>query len=419
MVSEKIVAVLTGDAPLELPSPEEIRKRIDNDIRNTVDLPVLPQVYHQLIALDKDPESEMQDWVAAVETDPLSTAQVIRRARSPMYGFQGEINDIGKAVVLLGKNAVKEMVVAGALKRSCEDTEEEGFNVEEYWLHSVAVALTARILAFPLDEKVWTPQHRKEFEEHQLTAEAQEVLRSLALWKKLKLTPAHDPFVGGMMHDIGKVALIQSYPGLYPVICEELQRENWNVTMRSVEDLLAGGAHHNMVGAILSESWKLGPMLTKLVEEHHTPAPDDPFTQLIALADFMGGYIYPYPKKFEYPMTKMLQEEGMQADPEPPEGYDAATADAREEDAKAPTADESATTAAGAKGGEEGQEGEREEDEKPPGASAGLSPGTAVWHFLPPNLLQRLDIDIHSVIAAARLIKPTVERLTEEIRKSA
>ena len=109
----------------------------------------------------------------------------------------------------------------------------------------------------------------------------------------------------------------------------------------------------------------------------------------------------------------------MQADPEPPEGYGAATADAREEDAKAPTADESATTAAGAKGGEEGQEGEREEDEKPPGASAGLSPGTAVWHFLPPNLLQRLDIDIHSVIAAARLIKPTVERLTEEIRKSA
>ena len=281
------------------------------------------------------------------------------------------------------------------------------------------MAITARILAFPLDEKVWTPQHRKEFEEHQLTAEAQEVLRSLALWKKLKLTPAHDPFVGGMMHDIGKVALIQSYPGLYPVICEELQRENWNVTMRSVEDLLAGGAHHNMVGAILSESWKLGPMLTKLVEEHHTPAPDDPFTQLIALADFMGGYIYPYPKKSEYPMTKMLQEEGMQADPEPPEGYDAATADAREEDAKAPTADESATTAAGAKGGEEGQEGEREEAEKPPGASAGLSPGTAVWHFLPPNLLQRLDIDIHSVIAAARLIKPTVERLTEEIRKSA
>jgi hypothetical protein len=79
MVSEKIVAVLAGDVPVELPSPKQIRKRIENDIRNMVDLPVLPQVYNQIVALDKDPESEMKDWVSAVETDPLSAAQVIRR----------------------------------------------------------------------------------------------------------------------------------------------------------------------------------------------------------------------------------------------------------------------------------------------------------------------------------------------------
>ena len=71
--------MLAGDVPVELPSPKEIRKRIENDIRNMVDLPVLPQVYNQIVALDKDPESEMQDWVSAVETDPLSAAQVIRR----------------------------------------------------------------------------------------------------------------------------------------------------------------------------------------------------------------------------------------------------------------------------------------------------------------------------------------------------
>ena len=115
MVSETVVATMGNDEPLEMPPPEEIRKRIDNDIRNMVELPVLPQVYHQVVALDKNPKSEMTDWVAAVETDPLSTAQVIRRSRSPMYGFQDEINDIGKAVVLLGKSPVKEMIVSGAV----------------------------------------------------------------------------------------------------------------------------------------------------------------------------------------------------------------------------------------------------------------------------------------------------------------
>ena len=60
MISEKIVAVLADDKPTELPSPEEIRKRIDNDVRNMVDLPVLPQIYHQIVAVDKDPKSDMQ-----------------------------------------------------------------------------------------------------------------------------------------------------------------------------------------------------------------------------------------------------------------------------------------------------------------------------------------------------------------------
>ena len=405
MISEKIVAVLADDEPTELPSPEEIRKRIDNDVRNMVDLPVLPQVYHQIVALDRDPESDMQDWVSAVETDPLSAAQVIRRSRSPMYGFQGEINDVDKAVVLLGKNTVKEMVVAGALKRSFESIQEQGFSVEEYWLHSVGVATAARILAFPLDETIWTPQHRKEFEDLQLSAKAQQALKELCLWEKFKLPSASDPFIGGMMHDIGKVALIQSYPGLYPIIIEELRRENWNTSMRAVEHLVAGGAHHNMVGQILSDSWKLGEMLTRVIENHHTPPADDPFCQLVALADFVGGYIYPYPNDSEYPMGKMLREEGMQADAEAPQGL--TTAGVNEDHG---SADEHTDHAEG--------EANKEVQTEGYGLTADLKPGAAIYNFLPPNLLHRLDIDINKLIIAARHIRLTVERLTEEIRKS-
>ena len=425
MINEKIVAVLAGDVPVELPSPEEIRKRIDNDIRNMIDLPVLPQVYHQIVALDKDPESEMQDWIAAAETDPLSAAQIIRRSRSPMYGFQGEINDVGKAIVLLGKNTVKEMVIYGAVKRSFEGIQEQGFSVEEYWLHSVGVAIAARILAFPFDEKAWTPQHRKEFEDHQLSAEAQEALKEFCLWEKLKLMPAHDPFIGGMMHDIGKVALIQSYPGLYPIIIDELKRENWNTSMRAVEHLVAGGAHHNMVGQILSESWKLGDMLTKVISDHHTPPADDPFCQLIALADFVGGYIYPYPKDSEYPMTKILRDESMQADAEPPEGLTAIGAEQDKGEQGEQTGETETAPAEETPPAEESQaeapvEGEEKKEVslKEPGPAAGLTPGAAIYNFLPPNLLQRLDLDINKLIIAARHIKPTVERLTEEIRKS-
>jgi len=395
MVSEKVVATMSSDEPPELPAPEEIRKRIDNDIRNMVDLPVLPQVYHQIVALDKNPKSEMADWITAIETDPLSTAQVIRRSRSPIYGFQGEINDIGKAVVLLGKSPVKEMIVSGAVKRSFESIHEEGFSVEDYWLHSVSVAITARVLAFPFDEKVWMPQHRKEFEELQLSAAVQRVLEKLALWQKIELQPEHDPFIGGMMHDIGKIALIQSYPGLYPMIIEKLQRESWNVPMRTAEDLFAGGAHHNIVGAILAESWKLGTTLTAVVESHHNPRADDQFSQLMALADFVGGYIYPYPKTAKYPMTHLLQDESLQADAKPPE------------DLKTYLSQEEETATIPISGEDPG-----------PGAAAALAPGTAIYNFLPPNLLEQLEVEINELVTLARLLKPAVVRLTEEVRKS-
>ncbi len=405
LVTEKVVAAMQDGGPVELPAPEEIRKRIENDIRNMVDLPVLPQVYHQIVALDKDPNSDIHDWVAAVETDPLSQAQIIRRARSPIYGFQGEINDVNKAVVLLGKNTVKELVVSSALKRSVEGIEDEGFSVEDYWLHSVGVALAARILTFPYDEKKWTPQHKKDFEEMQLSEEAQAALKEAKLWEKIVLTPEQDPFIGGMMHDIGKVALVQSYPGLFPLIVEELQNQNWNLPMKSGEDLLAGGADHNLVGRILAGSWKLGSTLEKMIEYHHTPSADDTYSQLIALADFIGGCTYPYPKQAAYPMMQMLSDESLVAS---------------ETAVEQPAAGEVLKTAEAANGNntEETPPADAETVPPPePGAASSLSPGDAVHYFLPTNVLDAAGMDLNNLITLARLIVPTIRRMGDELRK--
>ena len=91
-------------AASELPSPAELQQRLEQDVKSTVDLPVLAHVFQKITVLDQNPDSAMQDWINVIETDPLSSAQVIRRARSPAYGFQGEITEVGKAIVLLGKD---------------------------------------------------------------------------------------------------------------------------------------------------------------------------------------------------------------------------------------------------------------------------------------------------------------------------
>ena len=387
LIHEYVVAPLREGGPSVLPTPEEIRQRLENDIRTMVTLPVLPQVYHQIVALDRDRDSEIQDWISAIEADPLSRAQVIRRSRSPIYGFQGEINETSKAVILLGKNAVKEIIVAGTVRRTFEGVEEEGFSIDDYWFHSVAVALTARLLNFPLDENAWTPDQRKDAEEFQLTEEQIEALKKVNLGERLSLKPVQDPFIGGMMHDIGKVALIQGYPGLFKMIVDDLTMKSWNSPMRFAEETVAGGADHCLVGRILAQSWKLGNDLTQVIELHHNPGAADHFAQFVSLANFIGGGIYPYPKQAAFPMTKLLQEEGEAA--------------ASGGDAEPPAAEKS-------------EEGEKAIHP----LEASTDPLESARLFLPDGVLERLEIELGNLIDLGRLIAPTVRRLAEDLHRS-
>lgn len=382
LFNEYIIAPVRDGIAIELPSPEEIRQRLESDIRSMVSLPVLPQVYHQIVALDRDQDSDIQDWIKAIEVDPLSRAQVIRRARSPLYGFRGEIDETSKAVILLGKNAVKEIIVSGAVKRSFEGVREEGFNVDDYWLHSVGVALAARLLTFPLDENAWTPEQRQDFETFALDGETIAALKKLNIVERLKVKPHQDPLIGGMMHDIGKVALVHGYPGLFPMIVQDLEIKSWNAPMRLSEEMVAGGADHALVGRILAQSWKLGDDLTRVIENHHRPGAEDRFAQLIALANFLGGGIYPYPKQAAFPMVRLLGEA-------PPAETAAANADkprAQEE----PSADPAGPT----------------------------SPEEAALLFLPEGLLERLEIPLGELIALGRRLAPSVRRLAEDLRKT-
>ena len=353
------VVAKAGDRPSQLPSPEEIRSRLDHDIKSMVDLPVLPQVYQQIVALDRDPKSELEAWISTIEADPLSRAQVIRRARSPLYGFQGEISETRRAVVLLGKNAVKEIIVTGTVKKSLEGVKAEGFDVEDYWIHSVAVAIAAKILRFPQEPEQWTPEDKREFEEFAFGEEVVKILTSAAIYKRINVGPHIDPFVGGMMHDIGKVALAQGYPGLFTLVVEELAEEKWCSPMRSGEMTLAGGADHTTVGGILAESWKLGEEIRQVAEKHHDENPASAFAELIALADFIAGGLYPFPKEAAFPTVSALSEGAV---------YD--------------------------------------------GKDEPLAP------FLSESILSKCGLGFEGLIALGQAIAPTVRRLTESMRES-
>jgi two-component system, chemotaxis family, chemotaxis protein CheY len=289
-----------------LPTPEELQQRLDEDVKATGELPVLAHVFQKITLLDRDPDSDMQDWIDVIKTDPLSSAQVVKRSRSPAFGFQGEVNDVDRAVVLLGKNEVKQIVISGAVKRSMERVTEKGFSIDDYWIHSVAVAVTAQLLSFPLEESAWKPGDKKTYEDMALEEDELHALTEAGLWQRFELRDDDDAFVGGIMHDVGKVVLAHSYPGLFPSVIEEMEKIQWQKPMSAIETDFTGGSDHTVVGSTLAGEWDLGQSTTACIMQHHAPHPNSALARLIAVANFVASALYPFPAQAKYPHGKIL-----------------------------------------------------------------------------------------------------------------
>ena len=105
---------------------EEILKKIKQ-------LPPLPESAMKIEAIYQDPDSSFRDMVKVLETDPLLTADILKAANSPLYGFSREINAIEQAVGLFGMGTVRGFALASIVKKSFKlDLSPYGINNETF-----------------------------------------------------------------------------------------------------------------------------------------------------------------------------------------------------------------------------------------------------------------------------------------------
>jgi len=83
-------------------------------------LPALPESAIKLEAIYHNPDSSFDDMVKVLEIDPLLTADILKAANSPLYGFTREINSITQAVGLFGMGTIRGFALAMIVKKSFE-----------------------------------------------------------------------------------------------------------------------------------------------------------------------------------------------------------------------------------------------------------------------------------------------------------
>lgn len=224
----------------EMLTAEEVAARVR-------DLPALPTVVTEVLRVTRDPDSSVFDLTEVLARDQALTAKVLRLANSALFGFPRRIATLSDAVVLLGFHTIKSLAIAGSAF-SVMDRAVEGYGLERGWMwqHGIAAGAAARFLA-----KKWRP----------------------AL--------AEEAFIGGLLHDLGKIVL-DSYVGeAFDEIIKKVRREN-KPFASAERDIL--GFDHAAVGALVAEAWALPGDLVAAVRYHHSPSEATEDTALVGLA---------------------------------------------------------------------------------------------------------------------------------------
>jgi putative nucleotidyltransferase with HDIG domain len=206
---------------------ERLRKKVES----LDGLPTLPSVASSLISMTQSPRTSATDVGELISKDQALTGRVLKLVNSAYYGFPKQITTVNHAVVILGFNRVKNIVLAASVFGMKNEQRPPRFDAPAFWKHSLGSAVASRSLA-----------------------------------RALNRGEAEDAFVCGLLHDIGKVVLSQVCTKEYER-CLELAEISGCLLRDAEEEVL--GLDHSEVGAWLAERWKLPPGVQAAIRHHH------------------------------------------------------------------------------------------------------------------------------------------------------
>jgi len=221
-------------------------------------LPSLPTVIVEFLHSIEDDSADPRLLARQLARDQALAAKVLRVANSSFYGFQGKIETIADAFLVLGLQGVRTLAVGAALTSafSLRPRDLSGtWDFDTAWRHSTAVALAAKSLA-------------------------QRIGASEGL-----------AFVAGLLHDIGRLVLVSSFPqhtlAVIRAATHSAQETGWLFAERRTL-----GTDHAAIGQLLAEQWRFPRALSEAIGSHHTPdANAGGLAPLIHVADLLGHAI--------------------------------------------------------------------------------------------------------------------------------
>ncbi len=221
-----------------------MNKALVEKIRQCPNLPSLPSVAVQVLDLAGKANVDIAEIARVISKDPALSTKILRTVNSSFYGRSQHVGTISHALVILGLQSVKTLVLGFSLVSNLSSTKTKGFQHLQYWRRSIYSATAARTFA-----------------------------------AKLNVVQQEEAFLAALLQDIGMLVLSQVLGQQYSDICE---RGATHLAVVEAEAAQLGMTHAD-VGALLTEQWKLPPLLvTPIRASHGVQVVHDPGLRVLA-----------------------------------------------------------------------------------------------------------------------------------------
>lgn len=191
----------------------------------------LPSVCMRVLSVVSDSNTTAADLETVLRGDISLVTSVLKLANSAFYGVRRKVDSLRHALLLLGKSEVQSLVLSKVMFQAFKVPAGGQKDVMvSMWRHSLECALAAETIAVQIDEE----------------------------------SPIF--FLGGMLHDIGKLVIIQEFLPelggfeLYSGLNEE---DGLEVEYEAL------GCGHDEIGAMLLHRWMFPEELEDILRQHH------------------------------------------------------------------------------------------------------------------------------------------------------
>ncbi len=241
-------------APNEKPNPSTIQ-HWEKLLEKLHDIPTLPVVATKVTELINDPNSSSSDIASVLKKDQVLTAKVLKLINSPYYGIPGEVTDVQRALAYLGFNTLAQLVLSVSIISMFQNPGDTKFSLYDFWKHALASAVAAEIIA-----------------------------------KKTHHPRPEECFTCGLLHDIGKVVLLQISPEEFVKVVQLAGKEN--ISFTEAERRL-DVPPHGYLGENIANKWRLPMVIRVSVRYHHFDVREmdtilesmKPVVQIVSLAN--------------------------------------------------------------------------------------------------------------------------------------